>query len=89
MFDAGWNASNKKRDEMNEIKDFEVFHPRAVKLMRKHKFFIVIANDEPYFLRAYRLIREHESPQGTWTTNDEIIYQECEKISKESEESDT
>ena len=52
------------------------FHPRAKNLMVKRKFFIVIARDEPYFLRAYNLIRKHEMSKGTWTEEDERVYQE-------------
>lgn len=45
---------------MTEIASFEAFHPRAVKLLRKQKNFIVIAEDEPYFAEAYSLIRKNE-----------------------------
>ena len=54
-----------------EIKEFEKFHPRAVKLLRKQKPFIVIAIDEPYFMKAYDMIRLNEMGKGTWTDEDE------------------
>ena len=50
-------------------------HPRAFKLMVKNKPFIVIANDEPYFRRAYNLIRNHEVQKGTWTDEDQWLYE--------------
>jgi hypothetical protein len=50
------------------------FHPRAMKLMRKRKNFIVIAEDEPYFRGAYDMIRSHEATLGKWTAGDEIEY---------------
>lgn len=50
------------------------FHPRAAKLMNKRKNFIVIADDEPYFIKAYNLIRLEESRKGTWTEEDERLY---------------
>lgn len=59
---------------MSEIEEFEKFHPRAVKLLRKRKAFIVIADDEPYFMRAYGLIRQNEMAKGTWTPVDEACY---------------
>lgn len=57
------------------IREFESFHPRAVKLIQKRKGFIVIAEDEPYFLVAYGMIRQHEQSKRTWSAEDERIYQ--------------
>ena len=64
---------------MSEIASFEAFHPRAVKLLRKQKNFIVIAEDEPYFAEAYSLIRKNEMSKGTWTEEDERIYQSAQQ----------
>jgi len=50
------------------------FHPRAAKLMFKRKDFIVIAHDEPYFIVAYEMIRQHEKEKGTWSDDDETQY---------------
>jgi hypothetical protein len=61
--------------ENEETQEWEKFHPRAVKLLRKRKNFLVIAEDEPYFIEAYKLIREHEKEIGRWTERDEDIYQ--------------
>lgn len=55
-------------------REAEEFHPRAMKLIRKKKNFIVIAEDEPYFAEAYNLIRRHEMSKGTWTEEDERIF---------------
>lgn len=63
---------------MSEVADFEAFHPRAVKLMRKRKNFLVVAEDEPYFMQVYRLIRKHERANGTWSDEDERIYQSAQ-----------
>lgn len=51
------------------------FHPRAWKLMRKQKNFLVVAEDEPYFAQVYDLIRETEQKQDRWTDEDEYHYQ--------------
>ena len=59
---------------MSEIADFEDFHPRAVKLMRKRKNFLVVAEDEPYFMQVYTLIMNNEVRNGTWSEDDERIF---------------
>jgi len=64
---------------MSEIADFEAFHPRAVRLMRKRKNFVVVAEDEPYFMQVYRLIRKNERANGTWSDEDERIYQSAQQ----------
>lgn len=56
-------------EEMNE------FHPRAMKLIRKQKNFVVVAEDEPYFSTVYGMIRDHEIEKGRWTDEDEKQYQ--------------
>jgi hypothetical protein len=53
------------------------FHPRATKLMLKKKNFIVIAEDEPYFSKAYAMIRVCEMAKGTWTEEDERLYRDA------------
>lgn len=57
------------------LAEYEAFHPRAMKLIRKHKNFVVVAEDEPYFLKVYSLIRSHEKEINRWTTEDENRYQ--------------
>jgi len=59
-----------------ELRAFEKFHPRAVRLLRKRKPFVVIAADEPYFKVAYDLVREREMENGTWTVEDEQKYRD-------------
>lgn len=61
---------------MTEAETLLMLYPRAAKLMREGKNFIVIAEHEPYFIRAYGMIRDQEKKQGTWTDDDERIYQE-------------
>lgn len=58
------------------VDDLETLHPRAMKLMRKNKPFIVVASDEPYFKMAYDQIKLEELLKGTWTEEDERRYQE-------------
>ena len=65
---------------MSEIANFEAFHPRAVKLMRKRKNFLVVAEDEPYFMQVYRLIRKNEKANDTWSGEDEHIYQSAQHL---------
>lgn len=67
-----------------EIKSFDNFHPRAMKLMRKRKNFLVVAEDEPYFLDVYREIRKHEQKSGRWTEDDEIYYLKAKKANNRS-----
>lgn len=60
---------------MDSIDDFEKFHPKAVKLLRERRNFLVVANNEPYFRWVYAIIRASEQSKGTWTSNDELNYQ--------------
>ena len=62
---------------MSEIQEFEVFHPRAVKLLRKKKNFLVVAEDESYFMVVYSIIKTYEQSAGTWTGDDEERYQQA------------
>jgi hypothetical protein len=61
--------------ELRRYKAETEFHPRAVKLMRKHKNFVVVAENEPYFTQVYDLIRESEQKKNRWTDEDEYHYQ--------------
>lgn len=54
--------------------DAEKFHPRAMKLIRKKKDFLVVAWDESYFKQVYDLIRNSEMEKGRWTLEDESKY---------------
>lgn len=58
------------RSEMTD----EEFHPRAMKLIRKRKNFLVVAEDEPYFDEVYRMIRQDEMWHGRWTAEDEVLF---------------
>lgn len=62
------------------------FHPRAMKLIRKRKSFLVVANDEPYYRQVYDLIRDHEILAGTWTTSDQRHYENALAALKGGEE---
>jgi len=56
----------------------EEFHPRAMKLISKRKNFLVIAEHEPYFMKAYAMIRKNEKANGTWSDEDERNYKAAE-----------
>lgn len=62
---------------MSEIQEFEKFHPRAIKLFRKKKNFLVISEDEQYYTLTYAMIRAHEFAFGTWTEEDEKAYKQA------------
>lgn len=47
---------------------------RAGNLLRRGKAFVVVSCTEPYYPHVYRLIREQERHQGTWTDEDESTY---------------
>ena len=47
---------------------------RTLKLVESNQRFIVIADDEPYFEPAYRLIRSYAQSWGTWTPHDELAF---------------
>lgn len=60
--------------QISLLKVANAFHPRAAKLMRKNKPFLVVAIDEPYFRDVYDLIRDHEMNKGTWEIEDQNRY---------------
>jgi len=62
-------------NELEYYREAGRFHPRALKLMRKRKNFVVVAVDEPYFGAVYWMIRGHEMAKGTWTPDDERLFQ--------------
>ena len=68
---------------MDEIEKAEKrlrdLYPRVFKLMDKGKYFVVVAFDEPYFLKVYAMIREQEMKIGRWTEEDEKVYQFFQK----------
>lgn len=49
----------------------ELLDSRAGKLLKKRKFFLVVACDEPYFKMVYDQIKLEELLKGTWTKQDE------------------
>lgn len=63
---------NQLKYENERLRDV---YPRAFKLMDKGKYFIVISFDEPYFMKAYSLIRDQEIKIGRWNAEDEATYQ--------------
>jgi hypothetical protein len=78
-----WNdrpAEDALRAECNiltkSLKVAKEFHPRAMKLIEKKKNFLVVACDEPYYIEIYKMIRQHEKENCTWTDEDErnFIY---------------
>ena len=59
--------------------DFEKVYPRAMKLMTENKPFLVVAEDESYYMRVYNLIRDSEIAKETWTLEDEKHYQDAQR----------
>lgn len=62
-----------------QIRQWREFHPRAVKLLSRHKPFLVVANDEPYYMQVYSIIRKHEKEIGRWSEIDERNYQAAQQ----------
>ena len=48
---------------------------RAGKLLKKGKFFLVVADDEPYFIEVFEMIRDQEIEIGRWTEEDQEIFE--------------
>jgi hypothetical protein len=71
---------NKYQDELGSLWALTEFHPRALKLMRKRKNFLVVAEDESYFLYVYNIIRDSEKQKNTWTKEDEAKYRNAIRI---------
>lgn len=67
---------------INSFQLMENFHLRAAKLMRKKKNFLVVAEDEPYFMDVYNLIRNQEIANHTWTSADEHNYDAAKRESE-------
>lgn len=59
------------------VEEAQAFHPRAMKLIGKKKNFVVVAEDEEYFIFVYALIRRNEKERGTWSDEDEENYADC------------
>ena len=75
-----WSGSqifSKPDDKITSAEADAAFHPRAAKIMRKHKNFVVVTEDEPYFIKVYAMIRYHEKKIGRWSVEDEMRYAEA------------
>ena len=64
------------------LRGYEAFHPRAIKLIKRRKNFLVVSEDEPYFLAVYTKIRDHETNNGTWTEEDEAKFKRYQRGEK-------
>jgi len=64
---------DRTRDEKLDYYEY-LLSGRAGKLLKKGKFFVVVAEDEPYFREVYNMIRENEIAIGRWTDEDEEQY---------------
>jgi len=51
--------------------------PRLSKVLASGKEFLLVTETEPYYLDVYRIIRQQEKEQGTWTQQDEERYVEA------------
>ena len=67
--------TKRERKLERHIRDLEtLLDCRAGRLLRKGASFIVIRDDEPYYARAYGMIRSHECFIGRWNDEDETAY---------------
>lgn len=48
---------------------------RAGNLLKRGKHFVVVSWTEEYFNQVYAMIRASEKAHGTWTDEDEAVYQ--------------
>jgi hypothetical protein len=67
-------SMTKRMDQLESME--KLLDCRAGKLLKKGKYFLVVAHDEPYFLQVYDMIREHEIAKGRWSEEDQQIYEE-------------
>lgn len=69
---AIWDLYDENTALEKKITQYErLLSGRAGKLLKKGKFFLVVAEDEPYFKQVYQMIREREIEIGRWTEEDE------------------
>src|SRR3990172_5554766 len=61
-----------QREELGRLR--EALDNRAGELLRKNKFFLVVAHDEPYFMSVYAKIRHREIDIERWSDEDEELY---------------
>jgi hypothetical protein len=66
-------TGSKLLDDLHELR--RLLDCRAGKLLQQGKYFIVVSETEPYFSSVYEVIRLFEMGKGTWSGEDEIIYQ--------------
>ena|GEM_PF-6308392 len=66
------------RDLQDEVSKLNAYchhvHPRVWKMVAKGRNFLVIGEHEPYYLEAYKMIRDQEMKQGTWTEEDRVAF---------------
>jgi hypothetical protein len=61
----------------SELAQAKEFHPRAMKLISKKKNFVVVAEDEPYYIQVYAMIRQNEHENWKWSIEDEELFQDA------------
>lgn len=66
---------DKFRDNHRRIAELEpLLDCRVGKLLLSNRFFVVVADEEPYFNQVYDMIRKHEIAKGEWTKEDQQLY---------------
>lgn len=75
-----------ERDALKkEAEEMELFHRKAWKLLVQRKNFVVVAEDEPFFIDVYAFIRVQKQKEGDWSEFDEYRYERClERANNES-----
>lgn len=63
-----------QRNTVNDKRILLDFNSRVESLARRNIKFIVVAEDEPYYIHVYQLIREQAIKRGKWTSEDESRF---------------
>lgn len=50
-------------------------HPRAIGLLDRGQFFVVVADDDVNFFNVYTMIRRSQQEKNRWDAQDEAAYQ--------------
>ena len=74
MYESKYDLIGERNRLREENERLRSIYPRVFKLIDKEKFFLVVAEDDPYFGKVYSMIRDQEIKIGRWNENDEETY---------------
>lgn len=63
-----------RKERIKDLLELLQFNPRVKRLCSKGIQFVVVAEDEPYYIAVYQLIREQARKKGTWSHYDEDCF---------------